>query len=373
MGTTSIMKKIKVLLFIKTPPPLTGATLMNKYIADSTLLSKNFNLKIINVTYKENIKQSFKLDKIFKIINYHILLLYNLISFRPNIVYFQLSPLGVAFLRDCTYVLWLKLFNVHTVFHLHGKGINEASKKSKIYKNLYKWAFNNNSIICLSKMLTEDIVNVYSGNPYILNNGIPYNSNVKTERQVKNSKVLILFLSNLIYSKGILDFLDSIDLLKNSYNEKISARVVGHEVEMSKSELLLEIEKRKLNTFVEFLGPKYGKDKDEILYSSDILVFPTLNDVWGLVILEAMQFGIPVIATREGAIPEIVDDGVTGFLVDKHSPDQIAEKIKIFLDDDVLRTKMGKSARKKYLEKYTIEVFEKNLIDVFQKISFELK
>jgi len=85
-----------------------------------------------------------------------------------------------------------------------------------------------------------------------------------------------------------------------------------------------------------------------------------------------MQFGLPVIATIEGAIPEIIDDVITGFLVEKNSPDQIADKIEIFVKNPSLIESMGKAARKKYEEKYTLEIFEKNMKEVFDKVLQEV-
>jgi glycosyltransferase involved in cell wall biosynthesis len=81
-----------------------------------------------------------------------------------------------------------------------------------------------------------------------------------------------------------------------------------------------------------------------------------------------MQVGLPVIATIEGAIPEIIDDGITGFLVDKSSPKQIAEKIQLLIDNPDMRSRMGIAGRKKYEEKYTLEIFEDNLKKVFEEV-----
>lgn len=365
-------KNNHILFILKLPPPLTGATLMNKYVAESNLLKNNFNIKIIPVSYKRKINQISVHIKFIKVIFYHIILLKDLLLFRPKIVYFQLSPLGYAFLRDCSFIIWLKVFKVHTIYHLHGKGINEVAKKSKFLKYIYMWAFKNSSVICLSNILVSDVSDVHFAKSYIVNNGIP-NISVDFLERKNNNKIQVLFLSNLIYSKGIIDFLDSISLLRELYKEKLSVKIVGSEVEIDKFKLNYEISKRNLNDLIEFLGPKYDKEKYEYLKYANVLVYPTLNDAFPIVILEAMQFGIPVIATKEGAIPEIVDDDITGFLVDKHKPEQIAEKLKILFENDELRTKMGIAAKKKFLEKYTIEVFERNLFEAFIEISNELK
>ena len=104
----------------------------------------------------------------------------------------------------------------------------------------------------------------------------------------------------------------------------------------------------------------------------DILVFPTKHESFPLIILEAMQFGIPVIATKEGAISEIVTDGETGILIDKDTPSQIAEKLQLLKNNPELCIKMGNKARLKYEQKYTIGHFERNLENVFNNILLEI-
>ncbi len=368
MDTTS--SKNKILLFIKLPPPLTGATLMNQYVATSKVLLNKFDLKIIPISYRGTIndKHKYSLKKFFKIIKIHYKLFKEIVAFKPSLVYFQISPLGAAFLRDCTYVFWLKIFKRHTVYHLHGKGIREASKRSVILRSLYKWAFKNSSVICLSNALTNDISEIYNGNPYIVNNGIPEIGKHLERNYSNNAPINILFLSNLLYSKGIIVLLDALTLLDETYHKKIKVNIVGSEADLTGSEINNEISNRNISHFVEFLGPKYGDDKNKIYQNTDILVYPTLNDVWGLVILEAMQFGIPVIASIEGAIPEIVDDGKTGFLVEKNKPNLIAEKIVNLIEDSNLIEKMGLAAREKYLKYYTLDTFEQNMLTTFTDI-----
>jgi glycosyltransferase involved in cell wall biosynthesis len=201
-----------------------------------------------------------------------------------------------------------------------------------------------------------------------VNNAIPVISYSHIIKSINSTKIKILFLSNLIISKGIYIFLDAIEILYLKKNIHIEALIIGEEAEIKAEELLNEIKKRNLDNFIKYLGPKYGEEKSRILREVDILVYPTFNDVWGLVILEAMQFGLPVIASREGAIPEIVDDGTTGFLVDKYHPGQIAEKLELLIKHPELRKEMGIAGRKKYFEKYTLDIFEKNMADVLSEV-----
>lgn len=359
-----------ILLFLKLPPPLTGATLMNKFVAESKLLKDNFNIDLIPISYKTKIEdvRIFSFHKIVTIFKLHIRLIAALIKFKPKLIYFQISPLGWAFYRDCTYIVFMKMFRSHIIYHMHGKGVQEYAASSPFRRKLYKWAFKKSSVICLSESLTTDLSNIINYKPYIVNNGIPIVSLASRANNKGNNTIHVLFLSNLIVSKGIFVFLDAIRIFHNKFNGNIIASIVGKETELSREELNSEIEKRSLSQYVNYLGAKYNDEKNEIYQNTDILIYPTYNDVWGLVILEAMQFSIPVIASREGAIPEIVDDGITGFLVDKHSPEQIAEKLELLLKNADLRERMAKAGREKFLEKYTLDIFEKNIIAVFQDI-----
>ena len=263
----------------------------------------------------------------------------------------------------------LKLLKIKIVYHLHGKGIKGKSK-SRFINFLYRFAFRKSDIICLSPLLVNDIEDVFNGNIHIVNNGIPDILNRKSTENGNRSfgkKVSILFLSNLLRSKGLLDFLEAIKILSVKSID-FGAVIVGAESEYDSRFLSEYFKENGLEQKISFLGPKYGSEKEEVFSMCDILVFPTLNDVWGNVILEAMQCGKPVIATYEGAIPEIIDNEVTGYLVAKNSPRQIADKLELLIIDQTLRESFGYAGRKKYEEKFTRNTFEKNMDLVFHRI-----
>ena len=81
-----------------------------------------------------------------------------------------------------------------------------------------------------------------------------------------------------------------------------------------------------------------------------------------------MMFGLPVISTSEGGIPDIVQDGETGFIVDKQNPNKLAEKIKYLIENPDNAILMGKKGKEHFLEYYTLEVFEKRLTHVLNQI-----
>jgi alpha-maltose-1-phosphate synthase len=83
----------------------------------------------------------------------------------------------------------------------------------------------------------------------------------------------------------------------------------------------------------------------EFYRHSEVFVLPTYYEAFPKVVVEAMACGLPVVATRTGGIPELVDDGKTGFLVPFGSPEMISEKLISLLGDESLRASMGLRGR----------------------------
>jgi glycosyltransferase involved in cell wall biosynthesis len=367
--------KSKILLFIKVPPPVTGATLMNKQVLESNLLRESFIIRSVQISYADDVKEfgRYNIRKFVRFCKFFFKLNYECIFHRPRIIYFQISHLGIPFYRDLVFALLMKLFHIKVVYHLHGKGIKEKAN-NRFRKFLYRVAFRKADIICLSHLLVNDIGNVFYGNIHIVNNGIAdiaWKNTFADSKTLNHKKISLLFLSNLIKSKGILDFLESLKILSDQ-NIDFDAVIVGAEGDINSKSLTAILENYKLENKVSYLGPKYGYEKEKVLCNCDILVFPTKNDAWGNVILEAMQFSKPVISTREGAIPEIIDNEITGFLIEKDSPGEIAQKLELIIRDSILRESLGQAGRKKYEEKFTLKIFEKNMDLVFKKVLMDI-
>jgi glycosyltransferase involved in cell wall biosynthesis len=98
---------------------------------------------------------------------------------------------------------------------------------------------------------------------------------------------------------------------------------------------------------VRFRGVAYG-DMPTLYEQADIVVYPTVGDEpYGLVPLEAMSCGRPVVATRSGGIAETVIDGQTGFLVAREDIVGLADRVAALLDDPALARRMGQAGRER--------------------------
>ena len=89
------------------------------------------------------------------------------------------------------------------------------------------------------------------------------------------------------------------------------------------------------------------------------------SETFGLVLVEAMQFKIPVVATKWNGIPYVVDDGINGLLVEPGSSADLADKILTLVNDTSLRLKMGENGRKKFVSNYAMQKFRENMDNVF--------
>ena len=119
------------------------------------------------------------------------------------------------------------------------------------------------------------------------------------------------------------------------------------------------------------LGRVIGEEKNKLLASTDIFVFPTYypNEGHPWVIVEAMAASLPIISTNHAAIPESVFDGVNGFLVEKQSPKQIAEKILFLAENPKVRERMGNESHRIYLENFTEEKMLERFTACFEKVA----
>jgi glycosyltransferase involved in cell wall biosynthesis len=101
---------------------------------------------------------------------------------------------------------------------------------------------------------------------------------------------------------------------------------------------------------------------------ADIFIAPSVwNEPFGMVIVEAMASGLPVIATRGGGIPEIVRDGETGLLTERGNAAELAEAINYLLKHDEVRRAMGRAGRKRAVEMFGWDKISEPLFEVYQE------
>ena len=397
------MKKNRVLFITPLPPPVHGSTIVSEFIKNSKLINEELDCHYVNLSTSRSVGEIGKLHiaKLFRFLMSYFVVFWNLLTRHYDLVYLAITVGGIGFLKDCPFVLMAKLFSDKVVIHHHNKGMSKYVDRLP-YKFLYRLAYNNVKVILLSWNLYNDISAVVKReNILICPNGLPPMSEVKSKSE-DNKVPNILFLSNLIESKGVFVVLDACRIMMQD-NLKFTVTFVGAESKQINRDVLEEaIKARGLvpdsGIDIEFVGPKYGEDKEYYWRNADIFVLPTCYECFPLVAIEAMQHKLPVVSSDEGGIVDIVDNWDesmqygTGFLVNSKVLKEycsneslgeiISEKdfektcafneirgketamaLSRLVRDVQLRKKIGFAGYHKYLEQLTLEKFEINMLN----------
>jgi glycosyltransferase involved in cell wall biosynthesis len=169
-----------------------------------------------------------------------------------------------------------------------------------------------------------------------------------------------LFVGRLSQEKGIRTILRAWRDLSG-----IPLKIVGDGPLMSDVQELVRGEKLES---VEILGRRAPADVMLLMKQANVLIFPSLcYETFGLVAVEAFACGVPVIASRLGAMAELVEEGRTGLLFRAGDPEDLLEKIRWTVDHQDALCRMGENARRVYEEKYTAEKNYKMLIGIYKQ------
>ncbi len=118
----------------------------------------------------------------------------------------------------------------------------------------------------------------------------------------------------------------------------------------------------------EFVGHLNRDKLAEFYQNARFSVVPSLwYEPFGMVVSEAMSYGLPVIASSTGGIPEIIENGITGFLVKPGNSEEMARKMKLLWEDRNLRQQMGEASRKKAIREYSEDVYYVRLMAAYKR------
>ncbi|HDN73425.1 MAG TPA: glycosyltransferase family 1 protein, partial [Archaeoglobus sp.] len=159
---------------------------------------------------------------------------------------------------------------------------------------------------------------------------------------LERDKKIILFLSAIRYAKGPDILVKAIPEIKKNVPEA-QLILAGKGVMKTEIEQLID----RLGISSSIATPGFIKEADKPLYykSADIFVLPSREDCLPLVILESMSSGVPIVATKVGGIPEIVQHGETGLLVPPNDPHALATAIVYLLTNENIRKHIANKAR----------------------------
>lgn len=178
---------------------------------------------------------------------------------------------------------------------------------------------------------------------------------------------MVLYAGRLEYCKGIIPLLQSVRSVADAVPTVQYMIAGGQHDSVGAGRLRQLIDRECIGGHVALLGHVPWPQLIDIYRRAAIFVMPSFYESFGISILEAMAFGLPVIATRAGGIPEVVEDGRTGFLVSPGDPQALAEATIELLRSPDLRRQMGRAGRERVLAKFTVGHVASQMLAVYQQ------
>jgi glycosyltransferase involved in cell wall biosynthesis len=184
---------------------------------------------------------------------------------------------------------------------------------------------------------------------------------------VERQRGLILYVGNSEdRNKGARYLLEALNLLQNDRRD-FQLALVDHKKENLKLAPRL-VQQYGLQSRVHFTGRVSTEQLVKLYNQAMIVVSPSLYEGFGLPAAEAMSCGAPVIATTGGAFPEIIDHEETGWLVPPGNAEALADAIRMFFDDDDLRTRLGAAGRESILERFSWRKAAEETLAVYEEL-----
>jgi glycosyltransferase involved in cell wall biosynthesis len=314
-------------------------------------------------------------ESIFKNIFY--VLFRNITPLKKKLISHKVDLIHAHFGVDAIYALNLaESLNVPLITTFHGFDVTTKSlslvasrKPSWINFFIHKkvLADQGQLFICVSEFIRDKAIAMGFPEKRLMTHYIGIELKAVIHK-VKNNKK-ILHVARLTEKKGTEFLISAISKLKS---QDVILQIIGEgplEKELKEKVKVLNIENR-----VEFLGSKSHETVLEYMHNCAIFSVPSVTakngdaEGLGMVFLEAATLEIPVVATLHGGIPEVVIDGVTGFLVPERNSTILAEKIQYLLDNPQERFKMGKAARKMVEDKFDIVKQSQKLEKIYKQV-----
>jgi colanic acid/amylovoran biosynthesis glycosyltransferase len=250
----------------------------------------------------------------------------------------------------------------------------EAATRLSPYERIYRWRLPRllhqaSEIICVSQKWRDRLVTLGCPPEKLHTNYLGVDSKFFDGQRGGFDPTSIIFVGRLVRQKGVHVLLEALRLLRDR-RVKAHLTIIGEGPESADLQRIM----REQNLPVRFLGQKSQTQIREALREAAVLCAPSttsggmMSEALGLVLLEAQAMGVPVVATRNGGMPETLEDGRTGFLVEQDSPSNLAAALATLLNNEAVNRSFGQKARAFVCERFDIGRCYRQLEDIYDRI-----
>jgi glycosyltransferase involved in cell wall biosynthesis len=288
-----------------------------------------------------------------------------------KIIHVHGASFGSFYRKYLIFLFGKYVFGKKFVYHLHAAEYHTFYDETNSFaKGLIQHLIKeSDSIIVLSKSWEDFIRNTFSPkNVVILHNPVEIPQKTVTQSSIDKPSISFLFLGRIGDRKGLFDLLDVISKNREYYKNNISL-TMGGDGEIDKLKSYLEI--HQLNSICKYVGWVDGKLKHELLNQCDVLVLPSYNEGLPIAILEAMSYSKTIVSTNVGGIPEVVKDGVNGYLINPGDKTALENRINNLIYNKENLDQMGLESLK-IVGSYDIKEVLKRMQSVYADLLPEL-
>jgi glycosyltransferase involved in cell wall biosynthesis len=370
-----VSSQVTILIVGQTPPPYGGQAIMIGELLRTEIPHVHFAhvpLKFSRSMQEVGRVRARKVIEVGKVV---FLILWARILKGASILYYPpAGPHRVPVYRDLAVLLCTRWAFRKTIFHFHASGVSDFVKNARgLTAVLARRAYANPDLcIRTSPHNPEDGQAFHARADVVVYNGIPdVFPRFACLTRPTQPPWRLLFVGVLCESKGVLDLIRACGILLSRGRCFRLELVGGVQPASFADSLTAAITAEGLAEYVEIPGVLLGDDKWRAYRRSHIFCFPTFfeSESFGLVLLEAMQFELPVVGARWRGVPSVVEDGKSGFLVEARDVTALADRLELLMQDRNLALSMGKAGRSRYLRDFSLERFRAEMRSVLHTLA----
>lgn len=276
---------------------------------------------------------------------------------------------GFSFYRSVVDMMIVRRMGCRTILHIHGASFDEFFTHSG---RVARW------LISRSLSFADVVVSLSESWRTTLRQMAPHARVAVIENAVEmtdpaaavtprgdDKRCHFVVLARMDDWKGIDDALAAAALL-NDRHILFRMTLAGPAGSAGDAETLTQkIKTLDLTDCAQYVGPVRGGAKTELLHSCDVFLQPSHHEGMPISVLEACAYGLPVVATAVGAVPEVIERNVQGILVPAKAPEALADAMTKMVRDRELRSAMGVAARRLARERFSLARFDRDLTALY--------
>jgi len=277
---------------------------------------------------------------------------------------------GFSFYRSVLDMLLAQTLRCPAILHIHGAAFDEFYQgSSSTGRLMIRWSLARaKRVIALSQRWKRILTEISpKARVNVVENAVETPTSPADTRNDKSCRFVLL--AKMDTWKGIDDLLDACSLVPFPHRNTIEMTLAGPPGTAGDEKTIRrKIADRKLQQTVHYVGAVRGSEKATLLRQADVYIQPSHNEGMPISVLEAFSYGLPVVATTVGAMPEIIDATETGTLVAPHDPQALASAIVAMAGDFNSRRTYGKNARALAQSRFGLARLRKDIVGIYDQI-----